>query len=64
MDQDIQNALKRAKQRLAGAKPSINKRHEEGVNNSTDEPGVLKSGYTDDLRASRVKKEQKNEKLP
>ncbi len=64
MDTDIQDALKRARQRLDKAKPDIEKRHEEGVQNSTEEPTVLKSGYKDDLRSKRAEKEQKNDKLP
>lgn len=64
MDTDIEDALKRAKQRLKEAKPGIDKRHKEGVKNSTDEPAVLKSGYRDDLRSKRAEKEQSNDELP
>lgn len=64
MDSDIQKALYRAKQRLKDARPSINKRHEEGVQNATDEPDILKSGYKDDLRPKRAEKEQKSDQLP
>ncbi len=64
MDTDVQKAVQKAKQRLENAKPDIEKRHEKGVENSTEEPTILKSGYRDDLRSKRTEKEQKNDKLP
>lgn len=64
MDSEIQEALQRAKQRLKDAKPNIEKRHEEGVQNATEEPDILKSGCKDDLRSKRGEKKQENDTLP
>ena len=63
-DIEVQRAIEEAKKRLKDAKPGIEKRHQEGVENSTEEPDILKSGYKDDLRSKRAEKEQKDDKIP
>ncbi|GLS27809.1 hypothetical protein [Marinibactrum halimedae] len=57
MDADVEEALLRAKQRLQEAKPGIQKRQDDAVKNSTEEPDILKSGYKDDLRSKRAEKD-------
>lgn len=60
MNKDIQKALEEAKKRLDRMKPEIEKRHKNGVENSTEEPEGLKTGGTDDLTKRRTIKEQKD----
>ena len=60
-DIEVQRAIDEAKKRLRDAKPGIEKRHQEGIANSTDEPDILKSGCKGGLRSKRVEKEQKDD---
>lgn len=64
MDNDVKDALEKAKQRLKEALPGIKERNEEGQQNSTEEPDVLRSGHLDEVGLRREIKEQDDEKLP
>lgn len=64
MDNDVKEALEKAKKRLKDALPGIKERDEEGQKNSTEEPDVLRSGHFDEVGLRREIKEQENEKLP
>jgi hypothetical protein len=59
---DSKKALAEAEKRLNDSLPEIQKRHEKGVRESSEEPDTLKSGTPlNELEIKRILKEQDNE---
>lgn len=63
MAKSIKDAILEAEERLEKLLPDIEKRHQSGVEKSTEEPDGLKSGSRDDLEIKRAIKEQEDEQL-